>query len=180
MKKNISRYTMSVLLAIFLILTFILIWNYWFQQKSFLEMLVTIFVALLGLVALIVCLFWLSRNLMNSSFDLPGADENEYRSVKFMCGLIGERIYPYIAKLQIIDDVLKNLQYGLLLFNPPKIMEQGESVLVTVRLTRDRGIPAKVFNELLSDTLPIIDQVKVHNTMCVELAGDGFEIIKKK
>jgi len=75
---------------------------------------------------------------------------------------------------EIIDEEIKKLAPGLILFNPPKNMTVGIKERVEVRID-------KTFDENLSEGLrgrgePQIEDIKVGSVMKVQLIGNDFDI----
>jgi hypothetical protein len=75
---------------------------------------------------------------------------------------------------ELIDDELKKLSSGRILFNPPEKMKVGIEERVEVRLTKD-------ITEILTEGLkgpgaPQIEPIEVGTFMMVKLTGDSFDI----
>lgn len=77
---------------------------------------------------------------------------------------------------QIVEDEIRNLTPGRILFNPPEEMKVGVKERVEVRIVKN-------FTENLSIGLrgrgvPQIEEIKVNTLMGVRLNGDNFDINK--
>ena len=76
-----------------------------------------------------------------------------------------------------IDEILKKLPMGRVLFNPPKEMKVGEMELVEVRITQN--ITENLTKGLEGHGEPQIKETKVSTYMKVRLTGRNFDIDPK-
>jgi len=81
---------------------------------------------------------------------------------------------PTTPPQESIDEILKKLPMGKVLFNPPKEMKVGETELVEVRITQN--ITENLTKELEGHEEPEIRETKVSPYMKVRLAGINFDI----
>jgi hypothetical protein len=75
---------------------------------------------------------------------------------------------------ELIDEALKELPTGNILFNPPKEMKVGDEELVEVRITQN--ITENLTKGLEGRGDPLINETKVSTTMKVRLTGKNFDI----
>lgn len=75
---------------------------------------------------------------------------------------------------ELIDEALKKLPMGRILFNPPKEMEVGDTELVEVRITQN--ITENLIKGLKGRGVPQIKETKVSTSMKVRLTGRNFDI----
>ena len=76
---------------------------------------------------------------------------------------------------ELIDEALKELPMGNILFNPPKEMEVGGTELVEVRITQN--ITENLTKGLEGRGDPLINETKISATMKVRLTGKNFKIV---
>lgn len=81
---------------------------------------------------------------------------------------------PTATFQELIDEALRELPTGNILFNPPKEMEVGDKELVEVRITQN--ITENLTEGLEGCGDPIINETKVSTSMIVRLTGKNFEI----
>lgn len=74
----------------------------------------------------------------------------------------------------IIEEQIKNLKQGQILFNPPKQMKVGVKEIVEVRISKE--INENIANGLKGRGVPQVEQIKVGTFMKAHLDGDNFEI----
>ena len=73
-----------------------------------------------------------------------------------------------------IDDQIKHLESGQILFNPPERMTVGITEIIDVRIAKQ--INDQFTKGLSGHGVPQIEQIKVGTFMKVHLSGDGFDI----
>jgi hypothetical protein len=83
-------------------------------------------------------------------------------------------VTPTPSFQELIDDELKKLSSGRILFNPPEKMKVGIEERVEVRLTKD--ITENLTEELKGPGAPQIEPIEVGTFMMVKLTGDSFDI----
>jgi hypothetical protein len=73
-----------------------------------------------------------------------------------------------------IDEEIKKLPKGRILFNPPKEMKVGEPELVEVRITK--SMTEELTRDLKGRGAPTIEEINVSTSMKVRLTGINFDI----
>ena len=81
---------------------------------------------------------------------------------------------PTATFQELIDEALRELPTGNILFNPPKEMEVGDMELVEVRITQN--ITENLTEGLEGRGDPLINETKVSTSMIVRLTGKNFKI----
>ena len=83
-------------------------------------------------------------------------------------------VTPTVTFQELIDEALRELPTGNILFNPPKEMEVGDMELVEVRITQN--ITENLTEGLEGRGDPLINETKVSTSMIVRLTGKNFKI----
>jgi len=83
-------------------------------------------------------------------------------------------VTPILSFQELIDDELRKLSSGRILFNPPEEMKVGIEERVVVRLTKD--ITENLTEGLKGAGAPQIEPIEVGTFMRVTLTGDSFDI----
>ena len=81
---------------------------------------------------------------------------------------------PSPSLQESIDEEIKKLPKGRILFNPPKEMEVGEPEPVEVRITK--SMTEELTRDLKGRGDPIIEEINVSTSMNVRLTGINFDI----
>ena len=81
---------------------------------------------------------------------------------------------PSPSLQELIDEEIKKLPKGKILFNPPKEMKVRETELVEVRITK--SMAEELTRDLKGRGDPIIEEINVSTSMNVRLTGINFDI----
>jgi len=83
-------------------------------------------------------------------------------------------IAPTPSLSEIIDEELKKLPIGQIVFNPPENMTVGKEERIEVRITQN--LTENLTEGLIGLGVPQIEKIKVSTFMNVRLTGDNFDI----
>ena len=85
-------------------------------------------------------------------------------------------IHPVASWREILEEEFRNMQPGIIAFNPPEVMKVGRPERVEARITKDQN--TDLLSTLKGRGHPHIEGINVYEFMRVDLSGDDFIIEK--